>query len=206
MKVLALELSSAAGSVAVAENGRIVTEVHFVSERGRGAEVFAALEATRSSWQGADIIALGIGPGSYNGLRTACAIATSLQMAGSASVRMAPSACLLPTETEHFFVCGDARGGCAYRAEVRGRRLVGDIAMLPYAEEAAAAGGTPVAYRVGSWPGSECLEELSPEARVLALLSPDLPVVPAGPIEPIYLKPPHITLPRPDLPAPRAGC
>jgi len=206
VKVLALELSSAAGSVAVAENGQIVAEVQFVSERGRGAEVFAALERTRPSWQGADIIALGIGPGSYNGLRTACAIATSVQMAGNATVRVAPSPCLLPTEVDHFFVCGDARGGCAYRAEVQGRRLVGDIALLPYAEAATLANGTLVGYRVGSWPGSECLEASSPQARVLALLAPGLPEAPAGAIEPIYLKPPHITMPRPDLPAPRAGC
>lgn len=206
MKVLALELSSAAGSVAVAENGRIVAEARFVSERGRGAEVFAALERTRPSWRGADLIALGIGPGSYNGLRTACAIATSLQMAGNPAVCMAPSPCLLPTEEDHFFVCGDARGGCAYRAEVQGRRLVGDIALLPYAEAAALANGPVAGYRVGSWPGSECLEALSPEASILALLAPGLPAAPDSPIEPIYLKPPHITLPRPDLPAPRAGC
>ncbi len=206
MKVLALEISSAAGSVAVAENGRIVAEVQFVSERGRGAEVFAALERTRSYWQGADIVALGIGPGSYNGLRTACAIATSLQMAGNASVRLAPSPCLLPTEENSFFLYGDARGGCAYRAEVRDRLLVGDITLLPYAEAATAASGAPSSYRVGLWPGSEKLEAKSPEARILALLAPDLPAAPAGPIEPIYLKPPHITLPRPDLPAPRAGC
>jgi len=206
VKVLALELSSAAGSVAVAENGLIVAEVRFVSERGRGAEVFAALKRTRPSWRGADIIAVGIGPGSYNGLRTACAIATSLQMAGNATVRVAPSPCLVPTEEDHFFVCGDARGGCAYRAEVQGRRLVGEIALLPYAEAAALADGPLAGYTVGPWPGSERLAALSPEARLLALLAPDLPAAPGGQIEPIYLKPPHITAPRPDLPAPRAGC
>ena len=119
MKTLAMEISSPAGSIAVADEGRIVAERRFACERGRGAEVFAALADTRESWRDAAVVALGIGPGSYNGLRAACAIANSLQMAGGFEVRVSPSPCLLPTEEAHFFVCGDARGGRAYCAEVQ---------------------------------------------------------------------------------------
>jgi tRNA threonylcarbamoyl adenosine modification protein YeaZ len=196
VKVLAIEISSAEGSVAVAEHGQVVATRRFACERGRGAEVFAALAATRESWKDAAIIAVGIGPGSYNGLRVACAIATSLQMAGRAEIRLSPSPCLLPVDEPHFFVCGDARGGRAYRAEVRARRLRGEIALLPYAEAAAAADGAAPVVRVGSLPGGENLPASSPDAAVLALLAPDLPATGTGPIEPIYLKPPHITLPR----------
>jgi tRNA threonylcarbamoyl adenosine modification protein YeaZ len=196
VKVLAIEISSAEGSVAVAEHGQVVATRRFACERGRGAEVFAALAATRESWKDAAIIAVGIGPGSYNGLRVACAIATSLQMAGRAEIRLSPSPCLLPVDEPHFFVCGDARGGRAYRAEVRARRLCGEIALLPYAEAAAAADGAAPVFRVGSLPGGENFPASSPDAAVLALLAPDLPATGTGPIEPIYLKPPHITLPR----------
>ena len=196
MKVLAIEISSPEGSVAVAEHGQVVATRRFACERGRGAEVFAALAATRESWKDAAIIAVGIGPGSYNGLRVACAIATSLQMAGRAEIRLSPSPCLLPVDEPHFFVCGDARGGRAYRAEVRARRFCGEIALLPYAEAAAAADGAAPVVRVGSLPGGENLPASSPDAAVLALLAPDLPATGTGPIEPIYLKPPHITLPR----------
>ena len=196
MKVLAIEISSPEGSVAVAVNKDVVATRRFACERGRGAEVFAALAAMRESWKDAAIVAVGIGPGSYNGLRVACAIATSLQMADRTEVRLSPSPCLLPADEPHFFVCGDARGGRAYRAEVRGRRLCGEIALLPYAEAALAADGDIPVFRVGTFPGGEHLPASYPDAAVLALLAQGLPAAETGPIEPIYLKPPHITLPR----------
>lgn len=196
MKVLAIEISSPEGSVAVAENGHVVAVRRFACERRRGAEVFAALAALRETWKDPAIIALGIGPGSYNGLRVACAIATSLQMASRAEIRLSPSPCLLPVDEPRFFVCGDARGGRAYRAEVRGRRLCGEIALLPYPEAALAADGAVPAFRVGAFPGGENFSSSHPDAAVLAILAQDLPAAETGPIEPIYLKPPHITLPR----------
>ena len=196
MKALAIEISSPEGSVAVAVNKDVVATRRFTCERGRGAEVFAALSAMRESWKDAAIVAVGIGPGSYNGLRVACAIATSLQMADRTEVRLSPSPCLLPVDEPHFFVCGDARGGRAYRAEVRGRRLCGEIALLPYAEAALAADGDIPVFRVGTFPGGEHLPASYPDAAVLALLAQGLPAAETGPIEPIYLKPPHITLPR----------
>ena len=196
MKVLAIEISSSEGSIAVAENGSVVAVRPFACERGRGAEVFAALAALRETWKDAAMLALGIGPGSYNGLRVACAIATSLQMAGRAEVRLSPSPCLLPVDEPHFFVCGDARGGRAYRAEVRGRRLCGEIALLPYAEAALAADGAIPAFRVGTFPGGENFPSSHPDAAILAILAPGLPAAETGSIEPIYLKPPHINLPR----------
>ena len=132
MKILALDVSSALGSVAVSADGRTVGVERFVCERGRGAGVFAALAKLRDAWRDADVIAVGVGPGSYNGLRTACALASSMQMATDARLCSAPSPCLLDIDEEHFFVFGDARGGRAYRAEVRGRKLRGEISLLDY--------------------------------------------------------------------------
>ena len=198
MKVLAIEISSPAGSIAVADEGRIVAERHFACERGRGAEVFDALAHTRESWRDAEIVAVGVGPGSYNGLRVACAIANSLQMAGGMEIRVSPSPCLLPTDEAHFLVCGDARGGRAYCAEVRGRRLCGEIALLAYGEAVSLSNRATPVFRVGSLPGGENIRQLAPEAGVLALIAADLPPLTSATVEPIYLKPPHITLPRRD--------
>jgi hypothetical protein len=54
---------------------------------------------------------------------------------------------------------------------------------------------TPI-YRIGEIRGFEHLPAASPDAAVLASLAPDLPPAEPAQLEPIYLKPPHITLPR----------
>lgn len=197
MKVLAIDLSSARGSVAVADNGQLTEERTFECERGRGAEVFAVLERLRTAWRGVELIAVGIGPGSYNGLRAACALANSMQMATGGRLSTAPSVCLLPVKEAHYFVCGDARGGRAYCAEVNDRRLCGEIALVTHNEAAQLAGkvAAPV-YRVGTIPGAEQIAESNPSAAVLALLAPQLNAAAPSRLEPIYLKPPHITLSR----------
>jgi tRNA threonylcarbamoyladenosine biosynthesis protein TsaB len=197
VKVLALDTSSAASSVAVAQDGAIVAGRRFEAPRGRGAELFAVLEEMRDAWRGLDRLAIGIGPGSYNGLRVACAMAGSFQLALGCDVVVAPSVCLLPVDDEHYFVTGDARGARAYWAEVRGRQLVGAIALLNAWELTQKLGQTaqPV-YRIGHLPVADSVPPSSPDAGVLAHIAPELkPCTPAE-IAPIYLKPPHITQPR----------
>ncbi|MFM8459545.1 MAG: tRNA threonylcarbamoyladenosine biosynthesis protein TsaB [Chthoniobacterales bacterium] len=198
MKTLAIDLSSSTGSIAVAENGAITAGKTFAFERGRGADVFAALAELRELWRGADLIAVGIGPGSYNGLRTACALANSMQMATGAKLRAAPSPCLLAVDDAHYVAYGDARGGRAYRAEVRDRKICGEISLLSYAEAAARSEKEKASsYRTGPVPDLERLPEAFPDAGVLAVLAQDLPPLSPAELGPIYLKPPHITLPRP---------
>lgn len=197
MKVLAIDLSSSCGSVAVATGGRVVAERRFACERGRGAGVFAALKDLHPAWCGAEIVAVGIGPGSYNGLRAACALASSVQMATGARLCALPSVCLLPVADGHYFVVGDARGGRAYRAEVRDRRIRGEISLVSHGEAASLSSDKSApTYRVGPVPGADDLPESTPEAGVLALLAPELAAVSPQDLQPIYLKPPHITMPR----------
>lgn len=194
MRVLAIDLSSAWGSVAVAHAGRIVSQTRFPCERGRGAGVFAALEAMRDAWRGADCVAVGVGPGSYNGLRASCAIAGSIQQATGARLCIAPSPCLVAVDDAHFAVYGDARGGRAFRAIVEGRSLGGEITLLGYAEAVATAKQDGcAAYRIGPLECLSALPETHPNASILALLAEHLPPVSPDEVRPIYLKPPHIT-------------
>lgn len=198
MKILALETSSARASVAVAAHGQLTGVRYFDAPRGRGAEIFDVLDQWREVWRGAGRLAVGIGPGSYNGLRVACAVAGSFQLALGLELVAAPSPCLLGVQDEHYFATGDARGGRVYWAEVRDRRLPGGIALLDHAQLAArlaGADGVPV-YRVGALPAAEHLPAASPDAAVLAQLAATLPPVDPARLEPLYLKPPHITAPR----------
>lgn len=201
MKVLALDTSSAQGSVAVAKDGAIIAASRFDAPRGRGAELFAVLEDLRDSWRGLDRLAVGIGPGSYNGLRVACAVAGSFQLALGCEVVVAPSVCLLDIDDDHYCATGDARGARFYWAEVRQRRLAGEIALLDADEFATRVRNCEgAAYRIGAVPGAENLPAAVPDAGVLARLAPELRPCPPAEIAPIYLKPPHITQPRANRP------
>jgi tRNA threonylcarbamoyladenosine biosynthesis protein TsaB len=201
VKILAIELSSAAAGVAVAAEGKITARRRFEAPRGRGAEVFSVLAEMRAAWHGADRVAVGIGPGSYNGLRVACALAGSWQMALGVELVAAPSCCLLDVAEAAYFAAGDARGGRIWSARVEQRELRGEIVLLTPDEfhlrvEAA---DLPV-YRVGDLPGFASLPAAGPDAGVLALLAPRLTPVDSVRFGPIYLKPPHITAPRPVRP------
>lgn len=201
MKVLAIETSSATASISVAADGEIVAVRRFDAPRGRGAEVFTLLDEIRTAWAGIDRLAIGLGPGSYNGLRVACALAGSIQMALGLELATAPSCCLLNVEEQNYRAVGDARGGRIWFATVGSRRLAAEIELLPPDEclRRTSASAAPV-YRVGEVSGFGHLPMAVPDASVLALLAPHLPPADAARIEPIYLKPPHITAPRPGSP------
>lgn len=201
MKILAIETSSAVASVAVADNGHVVVARSFEAPRGRGAEVFTLLEELRPVWNGLERIAIGLGPGSYNGLRVACAVAGSCELALGIDIVTAPSPCLLETNEPHYFATGDARGGRVYWAEVRQRKLCGEILLLTHEEltKKTRTASAPV-YRVGPIAQAEHLPIAAPSATILAGIASSLPVADPQHLEPIYLKPPHITTPRSDRP------
>ena len=198
MKTLAIEISSAAAGVAVAAEGKITALRRFEAPRGRGAEVFSVLAEMRASWHGAERVAVGLGPGSYNGLRVACALAGSWQMALGVELVAAPSCCLLDVPEEAYLAAGDARGGRIWSARVEHRRLNSAIALLTPDEFRLQIEGADLAvYRVGDLPGFASLPATGPDASILALLAPSLTPVDPTRFGPIYLKPPHITPPRP---------
>lgn len=197
MKILALETSSATGSIAVLEGDRLLGVRRFASPRGRGAEIFAALEEMRGLWEGVQLVAVGLGPGSYNGLRTACALAGSFRTALGVGLVGVPSVCALDVPGDDYTVCGDARGGRLFLARIRDRKLAGEIGLPDAADlPGILPGETPPVYRLGAVPGAEHLPAANPDAGVLARLAADRPPVCADHLEPIYLKPPHITRPR----------
>lgn len=198
MKILALDTSSATTSIAVAQDDDIIAVRCFDAPRGRGAQLFTALEELRPQWSGADLLALGLGPGSYNGLRAACALAAAFQLSLGLRLVTLPSPCLLDVGEQDYLAVGDARGGRLWLAAVHGRRLQGGISLVSPEEFAAtlAAGGAPAVYRVGPIAGADHLPAARPDARVLARLAPQLPAADPATVEPLYLKPPHITLPR----------
>jgi len=196
MKVLAIELSTAAGSVAVSTDGEPPEVERFACPRGRGAQVFDVLSRMRPRWHGVTRVAVGVGPGSYNGLRAACAVAGAMQSALGIDAVVASSACLLDVSEQHYFATGDARGGRFFWAEIRDRALVGELSLVDADALALLLAQNKPAYRIGPVAGWESLPAADPDAGILARLAPSLSAAKEGQLDPIYLKPPHITLPK----------
>src|SRR5688572_23493699 len=83
MKILALEFSSERRSVAVVENGDVLGEAH--EQGGKHTRAFPlieqALAAACIEREQIECVAVGLGPGSYMGIRIAIAIAQGWQLA-----------------------------------------------------------------------------------------------------------------------------
>jgi tRNA threonylcarbamoyl adenosine modification protein YeaZ len=83
MKILSLEFSSAQRSVAVVVNGQVRGRTHETGTRENRALslIDAALGAAEMEREKVDCLAVGLGPGSYNGIRSAIALAQGWQLA-----------------------------------------------------------------------------------------------------------------------------
>jgi tRNA threonylcarbamoyladenosine biosynthesis protein TsaB len=205
-RILALEASTGIGSVCLRSGNAALFEASFVAERAHTVQLFAAVQAAfRASGGAIDRIVVGLGPGSYAGVRIAIAAAIGLQGACSAELTGIPSVAALVIEGGNYFVIGDARRGTFYFTHVRDGICVEGPVLLDEARmhERLAA---PANVRVMS---SDCLPAFAevqsavPTARRLAeLAAADTGIVQRGTLEPIYLREPHITKPRAETAAP----
>lgn len=192
MRVLAFDCSTACGSVAVVEGGEMRFSETFACPRGRGGAFFEVLERAMKTGVPARI-AVGIGPGSYNGLRTAITAAEGLAFATGAERVGILSLLALPCEAPEYVAVADARGGTFSFARIRDRKLIGDVELLPVdvVRERLSAETAPV-WSSASLTGFDRVGIASPDAVLLATLAAGVPAS-TGPLEPFYLKPPHIT-------------
>jgi tRNA threonylcarbamoyladenosine biosynthesis protein TsaB len=108
MTILALEFSSARRSVALARGGEVLAEA-FEQTAERGTKVFGLIEqvlgAAKISRVEIDAVAVGLGPGSYTGIRAAIAVAQGWQLARGAKLLGVSSieALAAQAQQERFF-------------------------------------------------------------------------------------------------------
>lgn len=188
MNILSIECSGQQGSVASIRDGTVIKACSFPSPRGRGAELFVHLECALQEMPQIDLVIVGTGPGSYNGLRMS--IAAAWGVARSRRARLAGVSSLLGYDSPEYFVAGDARANQCFLAHISdGKWLLPPTLFAPQDARNAIKPGIPVFVTSG-------LENLSeavfacPRAEILAgrEFVEGLP-------EPVYLKPPHITKP-----------
>jgi tRNA threonylcarbamoyladenosine biosynthesis protein TsaB len=131
--LLALDLSTAHGSIAVVKGEQVVFEAAFISERSHNAQVFAPLgEALEAAGDELEGIVIGTGPGSYTGVRIAIAAAQGVALSRDVwclgwSSLTAPHLDTPPCYT----VLGDARRQSLYLARVEHGRLLPEVHILP---------------------------------------------------------------------------
>ena len=196
MKILALELSSACGSLAW-RDGEIDLACEWPNDRKDSGAFFENLAAIRKEFGLPETIIVGLGPGSYAGTRIAISAAIGLQVASGAKLCGYPSICAIESDDDYCAI-GDARRNSFFLAVIRDHNLVEGPDLFTEAELR-----TKLDKREMSIFASEKLPqfdkvELSyPSATILAKLASETNRDFAEPpLEPMYLREPHITEPR----------
>ncbi|HEY1771529.1 MAG TPA: tRNA (adenosine(37)-N6)-threonylcarbamoyltransferase complex dimerization subunit type 1 TsaB [Chthoniobacterales bacterium] len=194
MKTLALELSSPRGSIAFRGAGEPVVR-QFPADRQDSALFFENLRAIREECGLPDIIAVGVGPGSYAGIRIAIATALGLRAAANARVVGLPSICAF--EPAEYFAIGDARRGSYFFAHVKEHRCLQGPSLVSEDELRATLGKSPHLPVLTSRPLAAFSSATLawPSALILSELATDAPAS-NEPLEPIYLRAPYITTPK----------
>jgi tRNA threonylcarbamoyl adenosine modification protein YeaZ len=198
--VLALELSTVQGSVAVVAGKEVLFEASFEAKRSHNAQVFGPLgEALKVAGDRLRGIVVGTGPGSYTGVRIAIAATQGVALSRQVAV-VGMSSLLGCVEEETFGVVGDARRGRFYLAQVRGGMLMEGIALLAPEALPRAMAETGLQRWITCDANSPVtgVEAKVPVAWRLAMLGCDVDFnAPQGrALEPIYLEGAFITQPR----------
>jgi tRNA threonylcarbamoyladenosine biosynthesis protein TsaB len=200
MKILALELSSARGSIALLESNNFKIHREWPNDRKNSGPFFEHLSDVQKQFGKPETIIVGLGPGSYAGTRIGISAAIGLQAASSARLIGYASICAMECDAVEYFVIGDARRHTFFFARIRGNELADGPTLMSEAElheKLAKVEKTMSIFTTEKLPQFERAELRYPAARVLAQIATGATrkfVQP--PLEPMYLREPHITIPK----------
>jgi tRNA threonylcarbamoyladenosine biosynthesis protein TsaB len=199
MKILALELSTARGSIAWLDEVDLVMR-EWTNDRKNSGPFFVNLQNMREKFGPPEEIVVGLGPGSYAGVRIAISAAIGLQVTSKTRLIGYPSICAMECEADEYGVIGDARRQSFFFARIRARGLIEGPTLFTESELQVTRdklGDNMPIFSSDNLTPFKGIELRYPSALVLAGLtrsashSFSLP-----PLEPIYLREPHITVPK----------
>jgi tRNA threonylcarbamoyladenosine biosynthesis protein TsaB len=198
VKVLALELSSARGSL-VWREGDLEWAREWANDRKNSGEFFQNLAEAQKRFGPATRVMVGLGPGSYAGTRIAISTAIGLQLTSKSALVGLSSLCAIECDAPEYAVVGDARRQSFFLAQVTNRTLDAPPTLQSEAELRIALETLrprmPL-FAVEDLAQFDGITVRHPSARILARLAGEpnrafaLP-----PLEPMYLREPHITTP-----------
>jgi tRNA threonylcarbamoyladenosine biosynthesis protein TsaB len=198
VKILALELSTTRGSLAWLNDAVDPVVFEWPNDRKNSSAFFENLAQVRKQFGLPGTIIVGLGPGSYAGTRIAISAAIGLQAASKARLLGLPSICAI--ENADYCVIGDARRQSFFFTRIRNQELIEGPSLFGEADLKsklnALQDDVPI-FSSDSLPQFPVAVIGYPSAELLARFARDsnrnfkLP-----PLEPIYLREPHITLPK----------
>jgi tRNA threonylcarbamoyl adenosine modification protein YeaZ len=195
MKTLALEMSTAQGSIAWREDGEALFDGRFAAGRKHSGAFFENVQQCLERFGRPEKIIVGLGPGSYAGVRIAIATALGLRSATKAQLAGIPSICALEVEIADYCVIGDARRQTFFFAKIEGGKLIDGPILKTAAElEAMIGESTLPVYASEQLPQFPVAKLAYPSASRLVEIARLYADNIDGALEPIYLREPHITV------------
>lgn len=198
MITLALDTSTTRGSVALLADGQLLLDERFSADRSHSTTLFTVLEKARALAPRLDQIAVGLGPGSYAGIRIAIAASLGLQLATGARLLGLPSVAALEVTPAEYLAIGDARRDTFYFTHVV-NGLCHEGPLLATQEELAArikSHADLSIFATEEVPGFQSGLVLPSAVLLAQLAANNRGIVAADTLEPIYLREPHITRPK----------
>ena len=218
MRIAAIDTSTALGSVALVEHGRLVAEDSRRVSNAHGESLLPMVSAlfAAAGWAPADVArwGVGVGPGSFTGCRIGVATVKGIALATGAEIVGVTSLDALAFGLEADLVVSVVAGGKGelfVQAKGRGEARLGPshlrIADIAARVAALAAAGSVVvageAAALVDWSPLGARVTLAtapphdaPRATVIARMVLSAEPQDADSLEPLYVRPPEITVPK----------
>jgi tRNA threonylcarbamoyladenosine biosynthesis protein TsaB len=202
---LFIETSTPHGSLGLRTATGAWQEETFFSDRGHNCELFAPLQRlTAVSQPGAiSLILVGTGPGSYSGTRVSIAVAQGLSVAHHCQIVGIPSLLGLPSVRilSRCLAIGDARRGDWWWSWMEAGKMLAAPRMGNLDDLLAQTKQAEVIVSLDNIQHPSLVDQVrqeTPTAQNLchaweAFSSAERETYAAEPLQPLYLKPPHIT-------------
>ena len=209
MKLFAIELSTSHGSIALIENGKIISEKSWIENFKNRQQLFNQLSELCSDWDTIDHFIVGRGPGAFSGLRISFTVANALAAPLKKPIYALNSGAALAAQigAPRTAIVGDARRNKVWAGVFNGTTLEKEFQLMEYQE---LSGFIPEGVLTIS-PDHDRLEALLENFQTLENPTPVFPTagklgqlafqcleksIPSEPLEPLYMHPAVFVKPR----------
>ncbi len=195
MNTLAFDCSGETASVALVRDAVAVFEEQIAMRRGNSGQLHACIQQILQAHGNPDRLVVGLGPGSFSGIRMAVATAVGLRLSTRAITGGLPSIAALDVAETAYHVIGDIRQGSFFFATVADNAVQGSIEILAKSELLAHSLRHPC-YTLDQAGTCNFANHAKVSAGILARQFASLESPEDLGLKPLYLRPAHVTAAR----------